>query len=155
MRNKVVQAFIVGALTAGLASAPVLAAASDIVRSRIEGLRELGALFKNVNDELKSSTPQPMILRISARQITDVARDQYTWFPAGTGPEAGVKTKAKPEIWQRSAEFKKLQDNFARQATEFNKVVLSGDVAKMRAQVKLLGATCGGCHRTFRNENRT
>ena len=155
MRCKLVRIVLLGAFTASLVAAPVLAAASDVVRARIEGLRELGALFKNVNDELKSSTPQPMIMRISSRQITDVARDQYKWFPAGSGPEAGVKTKAKPEIWQRAAEFKKAQDNFATQAAAFNKVVLSGDVAKMRTQVRLLGATCSNCHKTFRNESRS
>ena len=152
MRSRFVRMAFFGAFTASLAAAPVLAAAADVVRARIEGLRELGALFKNVNDELKGDTPNRMILQISARQITDVARDQYQWFPAGSGPQPGVKTKAKAEIWARGADFKKAQDNFARQAVEFSKVVSSGDVAKMRTQVKVLGATCGGCHRTFRAE---
>lgn len=143
---------VVGAFTASLAAVPVFAAATDVVRARIEGLRELGALFKNVNDELKTENPNKMILQISARQITDAARDQYTWFPAGSGPQPGLKTKAKADIWARGTDFKAAQDNFAKQAVAFSKMVSSGDVAKMRAQAKLLGATCGGCHRTFRAE---
>lgn len=143
---------VLGAFTASLAAVPVFAAAADVVRARIEGLRELGALFKNANDELKSDTPNKMILQITARQINDVARDQYKWFPAGSGPQPGVKTKAKADIWTKGPQFKAAQDNFAKHAAEFNKVVSSGDVAKMRAQAKVLGGTCGGCHRTFRAE---
>ena len=152
MRSRRFRMVLLGAVAAGVVSAPVLAAAADVVRARIEGLRELGALYKNVNDELKSDTPNKMILSISARQINAVARDQYKWFPAGSGPQPGIKTKAKAEIWSKGAEFKAAQDKFAQQAAAFNKVVASGDVAKMRAQAKVLGATCSGCHRGFRTE---
>ena len=153
MRNKVAGAFIIGALTVSLASAPLLAAAADVVRARIEGLRELGASFTNVNDELKKDDPNKMIMQISARQIRDVAREQYKWFPAGTGPQPGVKTKAMAEIWAKGPQFKAAQDAFAKQANEFFQVTSGGDVAAMRAKVRQLGATCSACHRNFRAES--
>ena len=152
MRSRLVRTIILGAIIASAAAAPVLAAAADVIRTRIAELRELGAQFKNVNDELKKDDPSPMILQISARQIRDVAKNQYGWFPAGSGPEAGVKTKAKPEIWAKPADFKAAQDNFAKQANAFFQVASKGDVASMRTQVRQLGAACGGCHRTFRAE---
>jgi cytochrome c556 len=145
---------MLGVAVAAAAAAPVLAAtAGDVIKNRIAGLRELGTQFKNVNDELKSNSPNAMIIQISARQMRDVARDQYQWFPKGSGPEAGVKTKAKPEIWAKPAEFKTAQDNFAKQANAFFQVASKGDVAKMRAQARLLGQSCSACHRTFRAEN--
>lgn len=152
MRSRSVRTIILGAVVASVATAPVLAAAADVIRTRIAELRELGAQFKNVNDELKKDDPSPMILQISARQIRDVAKNQYGWFPAGSGPEAGVKTKAKPEIWAKPADFKAAQDNFAKQANAFYVVAQKGDIASMKAQVRQLGAACGGCHRTFRAE---
>ena len=152
MRSKLVRTIILGSVVASVAAAPVLAAAADVIRTRIAELRELGAQFKNVNDELKKDDPSPMILQISARQIRDVAKNQYGWFPAGSGPEAGVKTKAKPEIWAKPADFKAAQDNFAKQANAFFQVASKSDVASMRAQVRQLGAACGGCHRAFRND---
>ena len=152
MRSRLVRTIVLGAVIASVAAAPVLAAAADVIRTRIAELRELGAQFKNVNDELKKDDPSPMILQISARQIRDVAKNQYGWFPAGSGPEAGVKTKAKPEIWAKAADFKAAQDNFAKQANAFFQVVQKGDVATMRTQARQLGAACGGCHRTFRND---
>jgi cytochrome c556 len=138
-----------------VAAAPVLAAAADVIKTRIAELRELGAQFKNVNDELKSDSPNMMIMQISARQMKAVARDQYQWFPAGSGPESGVKTKAKPEIWSRAADFNAAQDNFAKQANAFFVVASKGDVAAMRTQARALGAACGGCHRNFRNDDRS
>ena len=124
-----------------------------IVRSRIEALREVGTAFKNINDELKSRTPQLFIVQLSARQIRDAARNQYGWFPAGSGPQPGAKTRAKPEIWARPTEFKTAQDAFAGQATAFFQIAAAGDVAKIRAQANKLGQACSNCHRTFRVED--
>ena len=139
---------------ATLVAAPLFAAAQDSVNTRVAGLRQLGAAFKNVNDELKSSTPQPVILQLSARQIRDAARAQYGWFPAGSGLQAGVKTKAKPEIWTQAAQFKAAQDAFAAQAGLFMKVAASGDASAMRVQAKQLGETCAACHRQYRVDDR-
>lgn len=113
MRNKIGLVAAFGISVGGLAGAPPLAATADIVKSRIGGYRELGAAFKNVNDELKSGTPQVYIIQLSARQIRDTAKAQYGFFPAGSGPQPGVKTAAKPQIWARAAEFKAAQDAFA------------------------------------------
>lgn len=136
-----------------LAASPVLAAgAADIVRTRHEGYRELGASFKNVNDELRSSTPQLVVLQVSARQIKNVSTQQYGWFPAGSGPQPGVKTKARPEIWTKGPAFKAAQDAFAKQANAFSQAAASKDIARIRAAVKPLGATCAGCHKQFRTD---
>lgn len=122
------------------------------VGARVHGFRELGAAFKNVNDELKSGTPQVMILQLSARQIRDASRAQAAWFPADSAPRPGIKTAAKLEIWSQPVPFKKAQDDFAKQAATFYQVAAAGDVAAMRKQAKPLGATCAACHRGFRVE---
>ncbi|MCE7796233.1 cytochrome c [Sphingobium sufflavum] len=146
--------FAIPALALAALAAPVAAAPGDVVKTRIAGFRELGAAFKNVNDELKGSAPQTYVMQLSARQIRDFARQQYSWFPQGSGPQAGVKTAAKPDIWAKGAEFKAAQDNFAKQADAFAKVAGTGDTANIRAQAKLLGQSCGACHRAFRTESR-
>jgi cytochrome c556 len=157
MRNRVIRAFFMGALTAGIAGGTVLAAAgstpADVIKMRIDRLRELGSAVKNVNDELKSDSPQPIVIQISARTVAAAAKEQYGWFPKGSGPEAGVKTKAKAEIWANSAEFKKAQDNFAAQANVFVKAAASGNVDQIRATARPLSAACTGCHRQFRADS--
>ncbi|MEN2790508.1 cytochrome c [Sphingomonas oligophenolica] len=144
---------IAGAL-ATLIATPLLAAAQDAVDTRVAGLRQLGAAFKNVNDELKSNTPQTMILQISARQIRDAARYQYGWFPAGSGPQARVNTKAKAAIWTQPAQFKAAQDAFAAQAAAFMRVTATGNAAAMRVQAKQLGEACAACHRIYRVDDK-
>ena len=136
------------------AAAPLLAAPADTVRTRVAGLREVGAAFKAINDGLRGNEPQLVLIRQSAREIRNAARAQYTWFPAGSGPQAGVKTAAKPEIWTQAQSFKAAQDAFATQANAFHKAAAGTDVAKIRAAAKKLGATCKGCHDSFRTEKK-
>lgn len=142
------------AALAALVAAPLIAAPADIVATRVAGFREVGAAFKNINDELKSGTPQVYVIQISARQIRDYARQQQGWFPAGSGPKTGVKTAAKPEIWSQAAAFKKAQDGFTAQANAFATVAATGDAAKIRVAAKALGQSCATCHRSFRVEER-
>lgn len=128
------------------------ALASDALKSRIAGYREIGAAFKNVNDELRSSTPQIFVIQLSGREIRNLSREQYTWFPADSRPRAGVKTRAKPEVWLRASEFKAAQDAFAAQANNFASVAQGGDIERIRAAARALGTTCAACHRQFRTE---
>lgn len=146
-----IRKFAVVALVAALATSPVLA--QDALKSRLASFREIGAAFKNVNDQLRSDTPQVFVIQVSAREIRNLARSQYTWFPAGSGPAPGVKTRAKAEIWSQGAQFKAAQDAFAAQADNFARVAQGGNVEQMRAAARTLGQSCGGCHRQFRSED--
>ena len=138
-----------------LVAVPLLAAPADTVRGRIAGLRELGAAFKNVNDALRGSDPQIIMIRQSAREIKNAARDQYQWFPAGTGNNPAWKTAARPEIWNKASEFRAAQDNFASAAAAFQRAAMGGDAAAMRTSARALGATCKSCHDRFRAEEKT
>jgi cytochrome c556 len=139
-----------GALALGAIAAPLLAAPADQVRARIANYRELGAAFKAVNDGLRGSELQTVLIQQSARQIRNAARAQYTLFPAGSDASAGVRTAAKPEIWQQPLQFKTAQDNFARAADAFFAVASRGDADAIRTEARKLGGTCKGCHDTYR-----
>lgn len=133
-----------------LVAAPLLAAPADSVRTRIAGLRELGAAFKNVKDGLRGGEPQTIVIQQSAREIRNAAQAQYLWFPAGTGPNPGWKTAAKPEIWNQAARFRTAQDNFAQAAGAFQRAAMSGNANAMRTGARSLGASCKACHDQFR-----
>ena len=87
----------IAALALALIAMPLLAAPADQLRVRIDGLRELGAAFKAVNDGLRGPEPQTILIQQSARQIRNAANAMPNWFPAGSGPQPGLKTAAKPE----------------------------------------------------------
>jgi cytochrome c556 len=132
-----------------LIAAPLLAAPADDVRTRVNGLRELGAAYKAINDSLRGE-PQTIMIQMSARQVANAAKAQYGWFPAGSGPQPGIKTAAKPEIWEQPAKFKAAQDAFAAEAAAFQKIAAGGDAEAMRAEARKLGGTCKACHDQFR-----
>ena len=146
-RRRALLAAVLGAATI---AAPLLAAPADLVRSRIASYRELGAAFKAINDGLRGGEVQTVLVAQYARQIRNAARAQYPLFPAGTGPQAGIKTSAKPEIWTKPAEFRAAQDAFARQADALQLAVNGGNAAAIRTEARKLGGTCKGCHDSFR-----
>jgi cytochrome c556 len=134
-----------------LAIGTASAAPVDTIRTRIAGFRELGAAFKGINDGLRGE-PQLVLIQQSARQVVNASRQQYNWFPVGTGPQPGVKSAAKPDIWAKPVPFKAAQDAFAREAAAMQRVAVGGNAAALRVQAKKLGATCKSCHDQFRNK---
>ena len=147
------QCLFVGAIAIGtLLATQSLAAPADDVRIRVAGLREMGAAFKAVKDGLATSSPQTMLIQMSARQLVTSSRDQYKWFPVGSGPQPGLKTRAKSDIWADPAKFKQAQDALAAQAVTFQATAATGDVGAIRAQFAKLGQTCKSCHDDFRSE---
>ena len=141
---------LVGGLAILAAATPLLAAPADVVRARIAGYRELGTAFKNVNDALRGPNPPLAALQASSRTITTTARALGNWFPAGTGPQPGIKTRAKAEIWTRASQFSVAQAAFTAQAGAFDRAVKSGNMDAIRAEARKLGGTCKGCHDQFR-----
>lgn len=138
-------------ISIGLA-APVNAGSADIIASRIAAYRGVGVTFKNVNDELRTGTPNSYVLQYSARKIGQFANQQYELFPKGTGPEAG-KTRALPSIWRNPAAFKKAQDDFSQKALAFVAATKSGNLDRIRGAARELGRTCSACHRDFREDD--
>lgn len=124
-----------------------------VIEGRQAGLRDIGAAFKAITDELKKSTPSLPVIRQYARQIDDLAKQQKFWFPPGTGPEADIETAAKPDIWKRPAEFKAGQTLMTNQAAKLAQVAAGNDVGAIKAQWQALGNTCKGCHDKFREED--
>lgn len=151
MRNSIKKSAFVAMIALAL-GAPVLAAPSDQIRTRIAGYRDLGAAYKSVNDSMRGE-PKVAAIQQAAQRIGNSARAQYGWFPAGSGPRAGVKTAAEPAIWSKSREFRSAQDAFARQAVAFQRAASTGNIASIRSEARKLGGTCKACHDTFRAES--
>ena len=82
--------------------------------------------------------------------IAEASQHLPQQFPAGSGPESGAKTDAKPEIWSDAAGFaaaaKALQDESAKLVA----LVDAGDAAGARTQAGAVGQSCGGCHQKYR-----
>jgi cytochrome c556 len=124
-----------------------------IIEGRQAALRDIGAAFKNINDEFKQSQPSIPVIRQNANQIDDLVKQQKFWFPPGTGPETEIEMRAKPTIWKQPAEFKAGQAALTEQASKLAKVAAGQDLAAIKAQTQALGRTCKGCHDKYREED--
>jgi cytochrome c556 len=71
-------------------------------------------------------------------------------FPAGT--EQGGNTKAKPEIWANTEDFKSKADKMQAEVTKLAQVARGGDFNALKSQVGETGKACKACHDEYRNK---
>jgi cytochrome c556 len=143
---KAVAAIAVGAFaTAALAAAP-----ADTIKTRQDTMKGFGDSLKIIGDGLKSDKPDAAAIANAFHAISAKANMVGGLFPKGSGPEAGVKTRAKAEIWTMPDDFKAAVAGFVSAAGEVNKVSATSSVDDLKAAQKTLGGGCGGCHMKFR-----
>jgi cytochrome c556 len=139
-------------LAVAVSSGAALAAvdAGKVIASRIDGFKKMGSAFKGMNDGLKSDAPDAKVLADQAKTVNQVAHQVGKWFPAGSGPESGQKTRAKAEIWSDGAGFATAVKNLEIESAKLETVAKGGDIEALKAQVKATGGACGGCHTKYR-----
>jgi cytochrome c556 len=141
---------LVGVMLVAAASVAIAADAASLIKQRQAHYKQIGAASKGIHDELNKPTPDAAVIQGFARQIDGLAPQIPTWFPKGTGPEAGVKTAAKPEIWTNPTGFAQAASGFAAEAHKFDGVAQGGNVDAIRAEYVSLGKACFTCHSQFR-----
>lgn len=154
MTNRVLSKSVL-ALSMLMFAGAVTAAAADQVTARQKNFKQVGGASKAMADEFKKAQPSVQVLQANAKTIAALAPQVPRWFPKGSGPESGAKTKALPLIWQNTAGFNKAAGNFAAAARNLNAAAATGDAAKIRTAFTAVGGTCKGCHDTFRSKDRS
>ncbi len=144
---------LAGALAVGGAGTAIAQnAAAKAVSERQAGFKRVGGAFKTINDQLKAGEPDLAAIRTAAAAINASGSAQYRWFPRGSGPAAGVKTKAKAEIWSDGPGFAVAQRAYQVEAAKLQRFAAAGDLEGLKQQAKALGGACGGCHKKYREE---
>jgi cytochrome c556 len=122
----------------------------DVIKGRQSNLHDLGSAYKELRDLLTKKAPSLFLIQQYIGQIGALAKERGYWFPEGTGPEAGIDTKAKALIWKTPDDFSMRMQTFA---TEVDKLVAAGatgDVALITSQHRALGEACKACHDKYR-----
>ena len=83
-----------------------------------------------------------------AKAIARWAKQFSTLFPKGS--DQGHNTKALPVVWSDMSGFQKAANDLSDASTKLADLAKAGDTAGVEAQVKVMGDTCGACHRTYR-----
>jgi cytochrome c556 len=135
------------------AAVPVAGAAIDaaqVIQARQTNLKLLGKTAKALGGQLGGGAPDRAAVADEAKTIARLAAALPSWFPAGSGPETGLKTAAKAEIWTQPADFKKASDALTAQSAKLAQLAGAGDMAATGAQAKLVSQACGDCHHQFK-----
>lgn len=148
--NRLVAAVILGILATAWVAQAATPAVVAAVNARKANYKEIGGAFKTINDELKQDSPDLSTVRPLAKDIFARASGQLKYFPQGSGPQAGLKTRAKAEIWSNQAAFKKLHSEMVAAAGALQDAANRGDVTALNAARGKLGASCKSCHDQFR-----
>jgi cytochrome c556 len=122
-------------------------------KERHHNFEALGKAFKGIGDELKKDAPDTAKIKESAGTIDRLAPQLKSWFPAGSGPQDGVKTHALAVVWSQPDEFDRAAKRLGDAAAQLNNAAQSGDLAAIRGTVQPLGAACKNCHDHFREKD--
>lgn len=140
-------------LALGASGAIAASAAETAIATRQAGYKKMGAAFKAINEELRKDAPDMKLIAANAKVVDAQAAQVPNWFPKGSGPEAGFKTKAKPAIWAEPAKFAAAGSNLKAQAAKLASLSATGDLAATKAQVRAVGGACKACHDPYRAED--
>jgi cytochrome c556 len=138
-------------MAAGAAWAAVDAA--KVEQDREAHYKEIGKNFKAIRDQLKGGSPDLAVVRPAAQRIVELSAAIPSWFPAGTGPKAGIKTEAREEIWASFPDFKAKAANLNAKAKALDAAAAKGDVAALGPAANDVGQACKSCHELYRHED--
>jgi cytochrome c556 len=135
---------------AGLATAAVALAPADTIRMRQGNYKQMGSAMHGLVQQTRSGSPSIPEIRRHSALLLRFAPQVLQWFPAGTGAEAGVRTRAKAEIWSDRQGFRTAGARLLLAARRMDAAARSGDIARVRAALPALQGACGGCHEAYR-----
>jgi cytochrome c556 len=149
-RHTMIAGITAGVLTAGFGlgvKAVAQTPSQDIIVTRQAGFDLQNGSFAAIRAAVAA--------KADLKPYADTASGIVSWakqiplvFPKGS--ETGHDTKAKPEIWSDSAGFAKDAEDLTTAAQKLTDLIKAGDSAGAADQVKVVGAACGACHRTYR-----
>jgi cytochrome c556 len=124
--------------------------AADTIRTRQANYKQMGGAMRAINEQLHGGSPSLDVIRPAAHLIATDAVQLLRWFPAGSGAEAGVRTRALPIIWTDQVGFRQDGAALLIAARNLDSAAQRGDLDAVRAAVPQLGHACGTCHDTYR-----
>ena len=123
-----------------------------LVKQRQTEMGQMGKAFRAVKPILKGENANVMDAMPSAVTWHTNALKIVANFPPGTGRDAVPDSRAKPEVWSKRSEFEAAAEKLAAEAEKLIAVTKTNEINAFRAQFKLFGQSCGGCHKGPKKE---
>ena len=136
----------VGLLAACASTKTASRSPGEYVEDRQKLMKAHGDAWKNVQDGAKAGNLQAVASNADA--MANNAKQIPALFPEGSMTE---KSKAKPEIWQKKAEFDASAKKMEMESIKLRDTARTGNAQATNDMIKDFGRnTCGSCHTPFR-----
>ena len=145
MAKKIIMSALFGLMT--LAVSTQVFAQADVIQKRQDAMKGNGAAAKAIKAAVE--TKDYATVEAKAKDIMGTADKIVSLFPKGS---TTGKTKAKPEIWEKSEDFSKAAKNLSKASGDLASAAKAGNDADVEVKVKALGDACASCHKQFRAE---
>ena len=146
MKRVIMTATLLASLAAGSAWAQ---SAADAIAQRQAGFKAIGAAIGEVKKAMDAGGDLTGVAA-KAAEISAFGKRMPALFPAGSGAESGVKTRALPTIWQNKSDFDANAGMLAREAEKLEAALKANDKVATAAAFTATTAQCGACHRPYR-----
>lgn len=148
MAKRIIELALCTALIAGLGGAALAQGGAEAITKRQAIMK---TLLPGGNAATAAAAAGDFDTAVAkAKEVSANAHAMAGLFPAGSGAEAGVRTRAKAEIWSDATGFKAAMDKFVAATDEIAAGAAAKDAARVDSAVKNLATTCGSCHTAYR-----
>jgi cytochrome c556 len=143
----VVLGSLVALAVAGSALGQSTMSTADTIAARQKLMKEQGAALRSINEKAKAG--QHQAIGPDAEKLVETSKKIPALFPEGSVDP--TTSRAKPEIWQKWAEFTGNAKTLESKATELAATSKTGTAEATTAAIADLGkTTCTACHDAFR-----
>ena len=119
--------------------------AEDVIKGRQGAMMLSGVAMASIKGAIDAGQPLAS-QRFSTRSLARWAHAVPGMFPAGSGPEAGVPSNARAEIWSDRTGFEARAADYAAAADRLAELAAGDDAAAFAGQWTAVRATCQACH---------
>ncbi len=110
-------------------------------------MQTLGATMGSIGQILKNKLPFRGHIATHAHDLNQLSK----LIPDAFKKEITAgRTDAKPDVWKDWNKFVAASEKLGQESAKLAEVTSSADMAAIEAQMKAVGASCGGCHKPFR-----
>jgi cytochrome c556 len=121
-------------------------APADVVAERQRLMKLNGALWRDVQNKAKAGDVEAIAVNAEAMALN--SQRIVALFPKGSLTD---KSKAKPEIWDKWADFEASAKKMETEAVKLRDAALTKNAGTTQDVMKTFGANaCGSCHTPFR-----
>jgi cytochrome c556 len=151
LKRELMAALAMGILTAGTTDTAFAQSAGKVIKERRALMKSNGKSFKVIKAFLKSGKGSAADVQKAAMTLASNGGKIPGLYPKGTSSTDGVgKTRAKPAIWAKWADFEAAAGKLKAAGGNLAKVAAMGEAGAIKAAAGAIGKSCGGCHKPFR-----